>query len=62
MNNALRWFLIVIISFATGAITAFTDPGTPTLVDCVRHGCITLLPALAGLKMTLEGKKANGNG
>lgn len=55
VRDILRWLLMFVLTFGTGAIQAMVD-GHSAPVDMLRHGFIGLLPTIAALKMTLEGK------
>lgn len=53
MSNWQKWSLFIVLGFATGAITALTD-ASPSVMDVIRHGCLTLLPTLGALNVTLK--------
>jgi hypothetical protein len=56
MQDWHRWAMTLVLAFASGSIGAMSDPKA-SWQDILRHGSIAEIPAIAALKMTLEGKK-----
>ena len=52
MRNWQRWAIAAGLAFAVGFLQQFEEGSG--LVDALRHGAHALLPALIGLKMTLN--------
>ncbi len=53
MRNWQRWGLALLLGFASGAGAAAMDKSS-SFGDIMRHGIGGVLPAIAGLKMTLN--------
>jgi len=54
-RDVTRWLLMLVLTFCTGAVEAMIDSKSGA-GEIVKHGLVALLPMMAALKLTLEGK------